>query len=221
MKIVSLMAGAAVAALFATSAMAQVAITETNYVNTAGTEGDDAGTVSDDITATFGVSGNVVASCILGNGDAVLDDVNFGNIGIYGDAAAGVDNAFEMVQDRNGNSSTNAAGCNTSNRLTLTKTGGSTGMSNADASAAGYDPNVFQANLPYSLAAVYASPNVGSTVMSGTTGKFSVADTATTNFRENGAWRGDLGIKVVIPVPVKALVAGAYTDTVTVQIEAI
>ena len=226
MKMVSLFATAAAVALIAGSASAQVnptyptgAITETSYVNpnNAAVIGD----LSEELTATFLISGNVQASCVLGNGDEVLDDVNFGNLGIYGDAAAGVDSAFEMTGASNGNTNTNAAGCNTSNKLTLTKTNGTVGLTNLDATEAGYDTNVFQANIPYSLGAVYVAGSPGQLGVSASGGKFSVATTAASNFRENNAWRSSLGIRVDIPAAAKALVAGTYTDTVTVLIEVI
>ena len=227
MKMVSLLATAAAVALVAGSASAQVtptyptgAITETSYVNP--NNAAVIGTIADELTATFLISGTVQASCVLGNGDNALDDVNFGNLGIYGDAANGVDNAFEMTGASNGNSTTNAAGCNTSNRLTLTKTNGTAGLTNvAAANAAGYDTNVFQANIPYSLSAVYVAGSPGQQGISASGGKFSVATTASSNFRENNAWRSGLGIRVDIPAAAKALVAGTYTDTVTVLIEVI
>ncbi|MND84556.1 hypothetical protein D3C80_764500 [compost metagenome] len=219
MKMVSLFATAAAVALIAGSASAQ-AVTETSYVNPA--NAGNSGTVAEELTATFSISGSVSPSCILGNGDGDLDDVNFGTLGIYGDAANGVDNAFEMVgANSNGNSSTNAAGCNTSNRLTLTKTNGTQGLLNADAAAAGWDPNVFQANIPYSLGAVYTAGSPGQEGVSASGGKFTVSTTEASDSRENNAWRSGLGIRVDIPAAAKALVAGTYTDTVTVLIEVI
>ena len=224
MKMVSLLATAAAVALVAGTASAQSyptgPITETSYVNPA--NAGDLGTVAEDLTATFSVSGSVSASCVLGNGDGDLDDVDFGTLGIYGDAANGVDNAFEMVgANSNGNSSTNAAGCNTSNRLTLTKTNGTQGLLNADAAAAGYDTNVFQANIPYSLGANYVAGSPGQLGVSPSLGKFTVSTTEASDSRENNAWRSGLGIRVDIPAAAKALVAGTYTDTVTVLIEVI
>lgn len=224
MKMVSLLATAAAVALVAGTASAQSyptgPITETSYVNPA--NAGNSGQVAEDLTATFSISGSVSASCVLGNGDGDLDDVDFGTLGIYGDAANGVDNAFEMVgANSNGNSSTNAAGCNTSNRLTLTKTNGTQGLLNADAAAAGYDTNVFQANIPYSLGANYVAGSPGQLGVSPSLGKFTVSTTEASDSRENNAWRSGLGIRVDIPAAAKALVAGTYTDTVTVLIEVI
>jgi hypothetical protein len=218
---VSLLATAAAVALIAGSASAQTyptgPVTETNYMNPANAV--DAGTVAEDITATFSISGSISASCVLGNGDADLDDVDFGTLGIYGDASNGVDNAFEMVgTNSNGNSSTNAAGCNTANTLTLTKTNGVQGLLNADALASGYDGNVFQANIPYSLGANYVAGSPGQIGVSGSLGKFTVSTTEASDSRENNAWRSGLGIRVDVPAAAKALVAGTYTDTVTVLI---
>ena len=225
MKMVSLLTTAAAVALIAGSASAQavapVAITETSFVNTQNGAGVDAGATVTSLTATFSISGTVTPSCIMGNGDAVLDDVNFGTLGINGDAYNGVDNAFEMVGARNGNSSTNAAGCNTSNRLTLTKTNGAAGLVNTAATGIGWDPNVFQANIPYVLSAIYTAGSPGQQSVSPSLGKFSVAEGASSNFRENNAWRSSLGVKVEIPAAAKALVAGTYSDTVTVLINVI
>jgi Spore Coat Protein U domain len=219
MKMVSLLATAAAVALIAGSASAQ-AVTETSYVNPA--NAGNAGTIAESLEATFSITASVDASCVLGNGDENLDDVNFGVLGIYGDAAAGVDSAFEMVgANSNGNSSTNAAGCNTANRLTLTKTNGLLGLVNEDADDIGYDDNVFQANIPYSLGANYVAGNPGSIGTVTSLGKFTVSTTESTDFRENNAWRSSLGIRVDIPAAAKALVAGTYSDTVTVLIEVI
>lgn len=218
MKIATLLASAAVMAMAATSVSAQN-VTETKYVNP--NNPGNVGAINDNLSATFSVTGSVATSCVLGNGDAVLTDVNFGAIGIYGDGANGIENAFKMVGQSNGNSSTNLAGCNTSNRLTLTKANGAAGLVNEDAEAAGYDNTDFQANIPYVLTAVYHAGNVGQIGRVTSQGKFSVDVTEASDSRENNAWRGGLGIKVEIPVAAKALVSGAYVDTVTVQIESI
>lgn len=218
MKMVSLLATAAAVALIAGSASAQ-AVTETSYVNP--NNSGNIGTPIDERTATFSVTGSIQAACVLGNGDTELDDVNFGNLGIYGDAASGVDNAFEMTGASNGNSSTNAAGCNTSNRLTLTKFNGTQGLVNAAAATAGYDTNVFQANIPYSLSANYVAGSPGQLGVSPSLGKFTVSTTEGSDSRENNAWRSGLGIRVDIPAATNALVAGTYSDTVTVLIEVI
>ena len=215
MKMVSLLATAAAVALIAGSASAQ-AVTETSYVNP--TNGIDVG-ISEELSATFLISASISPSCVLGNGDDELADVNFGNLGIYGDASNGVDNAFEMVDtNSNGNSSTNIAGCNTANTLSLEKTNGIEGLLNADSAASGFDPNVFQDNIPYSLSAVYVAGNVGQEGISSSGGKFVVDTTEGSDSRENNAWRSNLGIRVDIPAAAKALVAGTYTDTVTVSI---
>lgn len=224
MKMVSLLATAAAVALIAGSASAQVypnpgPITETNYVNPNNAANN--GTFDNDITATFSITGNVLASCVLGNGDGDLDDVNFGNIGVYGDASTGVENAFEMTGASNGNSSTNAAGCNFQNRLTLTKTNGTQGLVNTAAATSGYDSNVFQANIPYSLGANYVAGSPGQTTVSGSLGKFTVDVNESTDSRDNNAWRSGLGIRIDIPAAAKALVAGTYSDTVTVRIQTI
>ena len=216
MKMVSLLATAAAVALIAGSASAQ-AVTESSYMNPA--NAGDSGTTATSLTATFLISASISPSCVLGNGDGDLADVDFGTLGIYGDASNGIDNAFEMVDaNSNGNSSTNIAGCNTANTLTLEKTNLLQGLLNAESAASGFDPSVFQDNIPYSLSAVYVAGSPGQEGVSASGGKFTVDTTEAFDSRENNAWRSGLGIKVEIPATAKALVAGTYTDTVTVKI---
>ncbi|WP_228763801.1 hypothetical protein, partial [Brevundimonas sp. SPF441] len=79
-----------------------------------------------------------------GNASTTID---FGTIGIYASDDTGPANAFDMTAPANVTIDTNLAGCNTSNTVTVSKND-IRGLVNN--SGAGYDSNVFQANLPYS-----------------------------------------------------------------------
>ena len=218
MKLVSLLTGAAAVALIATSASAQsTAPSYATYVNPANPA--STGTALTSVQASFSISGTVAPSCVLGNNGPDMNDVNFGNIGVNADGSQGIENAFNMVGAINGHSRTNIAGCNTSNRVTVNKS--AAGLTNASAAASGYDTAVFQANLPYSLAVQYTSGDLGHVGTSGSISRFSVGTGATGNSRDNNAFRSGLAVRIDIPAPTKALVAGEYTDTVLVTIQTI
>lgn len=217
MKLTALVAGVAALALTAGVASAQTAVSNATYVN--GANGTNQPAALSEVTATFRVSGTVAPACVISTNGGTLNDLNFGTIGIYADGATGIENAFTVTGPRNGHSRTNLAGCNTSNTVSITKS--AAGLAAADVTS-GYDTNVFQANIPYSVSAVYAAGAVGSIAPVGAaTGQFSVGTTQTTNSRSHGAWRGGIAIRVDLPVPAKALIAGEYSDTISVEIAAL
>lgn len=214
-KFAALMAGVAAIAT-AGAASAQTAVATAKYVNPANP--GNSGTLSDDVTATFTLQGNVDAACVFGGTLPVLD---FGTLGIYADGSSGVEKAFTLVGAANGHVRTNLAGCNTANTVTITKGGLADGMVNTSAVTAGYDTNVFQANLPYSVFARYTAGAEGVTGAA-TTRNFaqSVSTTGAPGISTHGAWKSEMTIRVDIPVPTKALVAGEYSDTVTIELTA-
>lgn len=220
MKFSNLMIAAAVAALSSTAAFAApTAHSNDTYVNPVG--GLDNGTAQTTASATFSIQGDVSPACILGaNGG--LNSIDFGTFGIYADGTNSVENAFTSVSARNGNTSTNLAGCNTANTVKVKKTS-PTGLQNAAGAAAGYDNNQFQAVLPYKISALYVAGDPGSTTPTTSLGKFivDVNDADGENSRSHGAWKSNTAFRVDIPIPAKALVAGTYSDTVTVTLEAL
>lgn len=220
MKFSNLMIATAVAALSSTAAFAAPPTAHSNstYVNPVG--GLNTGTPQTTASATFSIEGDVAPACILGaNGG--LNNIDFGTFGIYADGTSSVESAFTSVAARNGNSSTNLAGCNTANTVKIKKTNPA-GLQNLAGGAGGYDATQFQAILPYKVSAVYEAPEPGNTALISSLGKFSVTETDPDgeNSRSHGAWKSSAGFRVDIPIPAKALVAGTYTDTVTVTLEA-
>lgn len=219
MKFSHLIIAASVAALSSTAVSAQTTGPATNntYVNPANP--GNAGTASNDIEAQFTIQGTVSQACVLGAGGD-LNDVNFGTIGIYADATSTVENVFTSVGPANGHTRTNLAGCNTANRMTVRKGNGVDGLRNTT-NTGGYDSNVFQANIPYSIAAQYTAGAVGSSVPQNSISQFSVSTTEDEDFKENAAWKSGAAFRIDISDPTKALVAGTYSDTVTVELAAI
>lgn len=214
MKIASLIAGVAAVALTAGAASAQTAVSTQSLIAGKPTNVGDVGNAG----ASFSVTASVAKDCVLGIADT--NSLDFGEIGIYADGSAGVENAFRIAGHTWGEVRTNLAGCNTANTVTLTKTGGVDGLKNN--AAGGYDDNVFQANLPYSAHAYYTAG--GQTdVGPGTTGYHvaSNSNTGVAGVATHGAWRSNLTVTVNIPAPAKAVVAGAYQDTLTLTLAVI
>lgn len=217
MKVYLMIATAAVA-LGSTAVSAQTTPSNATYVNPANP--GNVGTASASETADFTITGKVSEACVLGAGGD-LNDINFGTIGIYADATSTVENVFTAVGPANGHTRTNVAGCNTANTMTVTKTNGVDGLVNAGAAAGGYDSNVFQANIPYSIAVLYTAGAVGTLVPQGSISQFQVSSTANTNSKSNAAWKSGAAFRIDLTDPTKALVAGTYTDTVTVTLAAL
>ncbi|MDR6834395.1 MULTISPECIES: hypothetical protein [unclassified Sphingopyxis] len=215
---VSLFITAAVAALASTTAMAQATpAANATFVN--GANPGNVGTAAASETADFTITGTVSQACVLGAGGD-LNDVNFGTIGIYADATSTVENVFTSVGPANGHTRTNLAGCNTSNTMTIRKTNGVDGLRNT-ANVGGYDSNVFQANIPYSIAAQYTAGAVGTLVPQASISQFSVSTTEDQDSKSNAAWKSGAAFRIDISDPTKALIAGTYSDTVTVELAAL
>ncbi|KQP45671.1 hypothetical protein ASF31_06120 [Brevundimonas sp. Leaf280] len=182
-----------------------------------------------------------------GNASTTID---FGTIGIYASDDTGPANAFDMTAPANVTIDTNLAGCNTSNTVTVSKndirafdmtapanvtidtnlagcnTSNTVTVSKNDIrglvnnSGAGYDSNVFQANLPYSVIGTYTAGAVGSTAAATNGNYINLAANANSTSASHGAWKSAMALNVNIPVPSKSLLAGAYEGQLSVNIQA-
>ncbi|HAD85052.1 MAG TPA: hypothetical protein DCG71_09440 [Brevundimonas sp.] len=180
-----------------------------------GSEGNN-GTAADDDGATFTLKGMVSTDCAYYSGSSTSQTIDFGTIGIYASDNTGPAAAFDMTAPANVTIDSNLAGCNTSNTVTLSKSD-IRGLVNN--SSAGYDTNVFQANLPFSVTANYTAGDVGiagaasATSLVLPTGSNSVS-------KQHGAWKSAMALNVNIPVPSRSLLAGSYEGDLTVNIAA-
>ena len=176
----------------------------------------DNGTASMTEGASFTLKGAVTKDCAFYTGSLSSQTLDFGTLGIYASDNTGPAAAFDMVAPANVTIYTNLAGCNTANSVTVTK-------SNVDGlvnvATGGYDSNVFQANLPYSVEAKYTAADQGDVAV-GSTQTLSVASTALSATRSHGAWKSPFSLAVNIPVPSKSLLAGNYEGRVNVDIVA-
>lgn len=174
------------------------------------------GTASNNDGATFTLKGAVSTDCAYYTGNASTT-IDFGTIGIYASDDTGPANAFDMTAPANVTIDTNLAGCNTSNTVTVSKND-IRGLVNN--SGAGYDSNVFQANLPYSVTGTYTAGAVGSTAAATNGNYINLAANANSTSASHGAWKSAMALNVNIPVPSKSLLAGAYEGQLTVNIQA-
>ncbi|NIJ26505.1 hypothetical protein [Brevundimonas terrae] len=175
------------------------------------------GTAAGNDGATFTLKGNVTKDCSFYSGSSTNQTLDFGTLGIYASDNTGPAAAFDMVAPANVTVYTNLAGCNTANSVTITKNSAN-GLINSG-NTAGYDSNVFQANLPFSVEAKYTAAAHNS-VANGSQQTLSVSSTALSNVANHGAWKSPFSLAVNIPVASKALLAGNYEGTVAVQIQA-
>ncbi|AYG95356.1 hypothetical protein D8I30_09335 [Brevundimonas naejangsanensis] len=177
---------------------------------------DMRGTASTSDGATFTLQGKVSPSCIFYSGDNTTQTLDFGTIGIWADENAGPNNAFRMSGQAYFNIDTNLAGCNTANTVTLSKTH----MTNASASAAGYDTNVFTNQLRFTADAKYTAGAKGVAANAAET-TLSLTREQMTKPAEHGAWKSRMNIYVLVGQPDKALVAGDYVGSVSIQLQAL
>ncbi|WP_312136332.1 hypothetical protein WEU32_10545 [Brevundimonas sp. BH3] len=175
------------------------------------------GTASMNDGATFTLKGNVTKDCSFYSGSSTSQTLDFGTLGIYASDNTGPAAAFDMVAPATVTVYTNLAGCNTANSVTITKNSAD-GLINSGNNG-GYDSNVFQANLPFSVEAKYTAA-AHNAVANGSQQTLSVASTALSNVANHGAWKSPFSLAVNIPVASKALLAGNYEGTVAVQIQA-
>ena len=174
------------------------------------------GTAESSDGATFTLTGTVSTDCAYYSGNNNTETLDFGQIGIYASDNTGPAAAFTMVAPATLSIDTNLAGCNTANTVRIQKND-VRGMVNND--GGGYDSDVFQANLPYSVTASYTAGSPG-VAASGSAQSLVVAENADQNSRQHGAWKSAMSLDVLVPTPTKALLAGTYSGDFSVTISA-
>lgn len=170
-------------------------------------------------TAKFTLTGTVDKDCSFYSGsNNGQQAINLGTIGVRTGNNDNVTIAFNQNGAINANVNTSTAGCNTQNQITITKGNGASGLLNAAAIA--YDTNQFTNKIPYSVKATWQGVALGAP----TTGTQQTL-TATTDdsFKavQVGAWRSAFNLDVNAPVQPLGLIAGTYSDTITVELKAL
>ncbi len=197
---------------------AQYYVGGANGVNTPAV-GNNVENATPTVTNSWTISGNVTQDCSVytvgGNNGAHTIDI--GQIGVNTQSNVAQGDAFEMVSPIAVDIASWTAGCNFRNTVSLAKS--AQGLVNA--SPAGYDNTQFQANIPYSLSALFNS-SVTPNAPSGAHGKVLTAGLTDSAASDTyGAWRSRLLLQVRAPqITDRALVAGTYSDTITVTLAA-
>lgn len=190
----------------------------------AGSRYQDSNTVSGNtenastsVVNSFTLTGNVTKDCSFYGGGTTAHDINLGTIGVRTGNNDNVSQAFNQRDDMTVNVNSATAGCNFNNTVTIAKDNGAAGLLNK--MPGGYDPLQFTDRIPYTIDASWT----GSTVDGKTTQarKLQVAANVDTSNLQSGAWRSTFNMDVSIPAQSKALVAGTYSDKITVTLAVI
>lgn len=177
----------------------------------------DTETASPTVTQTFALSGTVNSDCSYYGGGTNAQTVPLGTIGVETSSNTAVNNAFDMVGPLVVNILSATAGCNTNNTVTITKDNGTNGLVNA--APAGYDSNQFQANIPYVINANWVGTQTTNGPDVGTGQSLTLGVNEDTDTWTGGAWRSAFNLNVLASPPPLALVAGNYSDTITLTLQ--
>ena len=173
---------------------------------------------STSVANSFTLTGSVTKDCSFYGGGQTGHTINLGTIGVRTGNNDNVSIAFNQRDAVTANVNSATAGCNTNNTVTIAKTNGSDGLKNFTPGS--YDSNQFTDRIPYTVNASWTGVAAGSTA-AGTTQTLAVAANQGNNNKSGGAWRSAFNMDVNAPAQSKGLVAGTYTDTITVTLAAI
>ncbi|MCJ8158071.1 hypothetical protein [Sphingomonas sp. LaA6.9] len=177
-------------------------------------------TASPTLATAFTLTGEVSRDCSFYAGSAEGRTINFGTIGVRTGSGENVNDAFDMRAAADVAITTGTAGCNTKNEVRISKQNGTDGLRNNAAATGGYDSDEFTNKLPYRVDAAWTGVEVGQ-VGAGTIKTLSVDTNEAADSKAGGAWRSGFVMNVLIPTPAKGLVAGTYSDVLTVTLSAI
>jgi hypothetical protein len=187
---------------------------DANTPNVGGMPNDSA-TDTPTVTVSFNLSGTVAQNCsYFSNSANNSQSINLGAIGIKNGNSQNIGSLFNQIDPIDVEITSTNAGCNTDNTVTVTK--GANGLSNPTTS--GFDSSQFTNSIPYSVKVGVGAATLAGTVGTGQFQTFTVPTTATTGSANYGAWRSSLDLMANIPAQSLGLVAGTYSDTITVTL---
>lgn len=178
-------------------------------------------TTAGNAKAQFTLTGSVAKDCSYFAGDGSTGDtvhtISLGAIGVRNGDAETTSTLYTMVNGFSEEITSSTAGCNYNNTLKVSKS--AKGLTNT--AAGGYDSNQFQANIPYSLNVGLTATTNQSTGAAGDYIAMPVAIDAASNQESLGAWRSRVVMTANVPAPTLGLVAGTYSDTITIELSTI
>ena len=164
---------------------------------------------------TFTLQGNVSADCSFYNGSSSNHTLDLGTIGIRTGDNENVTVAFNQAGTATAHVDTATAGCNTHNTVTIEEANAGQGLVNSDPGA--YDSAQFTAHIPYALNASWTG--VDETTTTGFTKTLAIAASSSgENSSTGGAWRSAFNMDISVPPQSLGLVAGNYSDQITVTL---
>lgn len=186
------------------------------YQDSATVSGNTEGN-SQSVANSFTMTGNVTKDCSFYGGGTTAHDINLGTIGVRTGNNDNVSQAFNQRDQMTVNVNSATAGCNFNNTVTIATDNAGAGLLNKQ--PGGYDPAQFTDRIPYSIEASWTgSLKDGKTTTAQT---LKVAQNVASGTKESGAWRSTFDMDVTIPAQSKALVAGTYSDKITVTLATI
>jgi hypothetical protein len=173
------------------------------------------------VATAFTLTGSVQKDCSFYAGNnANARNIDFGVIGVRTGNNENVAAAFEMAGDLNATIQTLTAGCNFNNEVKIEKTNGQGGLQLVG-NPGGFDVTQFQSNIPYSVQASWQGVALDA-VTQGSPQSLTVASNQGSNQKSQGAWRSQMTLGINAPaVTFRGLVAGTYSDTMTVTLRAL
>ena len=164
---------------------------------------------------TFTLQGQVSADCSFYNGSSSSHTLDLGTIGIRTGDNENVTVAFNQADTATAHVDTATAGCNTHNTVTIAELNQGMGLVNANPGA--FDSAQFTSHIPYALHASWTGVN--DTTANGFAKSLDIpASSSGTNTNSGGAWRSAFNMDVTIPPQSLGLVAGDYSDQITVTL---
>ncbi|WP_292051155.1 MULTISPECIES: hypothetical protein [unclassified Brevundimonas] len=168
--------------------------------------------------ATFTLRGTVTPHCVFYTGTNDNLSFNFGQIGVYASENHGPALAFDQVAGASLHFRTNLAGCNTKNKVQLSRTQASLKTT----PQFGYDSLHFTTEIPYSVKASFRAPGDAASSTTATDRLLQMTAGQTSPAPVTfGAWKSPMTIIVDLGKADKSLVAGEYTGSFNVVIQAL
>jgi hypothetical protein len=176
---------------------------------------DDTEQASQTAGGTFTLQGQVNADCSFYNGSSSTHTLDLGTIGIRTGDNENVTVAFNQAGTATAHVDTATAGCNTHNVVTIAEQNAGAGLVNSNPGP--YDSAQFTANIPYALNASWTGVDEATTT--GFAKSLTVAaGSSGTGTNEGGAWRSAFNMDITVPPQSLGLVAGKYSDQITVTL---
>jgi hypothetical protein len=196
-------------------------VTETSFT-ISGSAPDNTEQATEVVTNAFTLTGTVTKDCSFYAGNnASARTIDFGVIGVRTGNNENVGSAFEMAGDLNATINTLTAGCNFNNEVKIAKGNQWGDGMNLVGNPGGFDTTQFQTNIPYTVTAKWNGV-AENALAQGSEQKLEVGLAEASDTKTQGAWRSAMNIAINAPaVSNRGLVAGTYTDTMTVTLSAL